>query len=45
MDVSYHNHLNKSKTIGHSPYVNTINSHIGYKIFSTQMKRKELEIL
>ena len=45
MDVSSHNHLIGVKQFGPRPYINVINPHISYTIFSTQIKRKELEFL
>ena len=38
------NHLNTSISIGHIPYIKVIKPHIGYTMFSTQMKRKELKV-
>ena len=40
MDISSHNHLIGVYQIGLSRYINTIWPHIGYTVFSTQLKRK-----
>ena len=36
---------NKNISIGHIPYINVIRPHIGYTMFSTLMKMKELKVL
>ena len=39
--VSSHNHLIRVFEIGPSPYINITRQHIGHKMSSIQMKRKE----
>ena len=41
MNVSSHNHLIRVQKFGPSPYINVIEIHIGYTMFSTQIKRKD----